>query len=70
MPESTFVSVVFPAPLRPTSPTRSPAVIWKETIAHEQPGADSDGEVVHGDHGLTPWWGETGACGTVRTSSG
>src|SRR5699024_3269055 len=31
VPERTLVRVVLPAPLRPTSPTRSPAVIWKET---------------------------------------
>src|SRR5215475_1858488 len=33
LPDSTFIKVVLPAPLRPTSPIRSPSATWNEASA-------------------------------------
>ena len=49
-PARILVSVVLPAPLRPTRPTLSPARDPEGDVLHEQPGTGADLEVVGGDH--------------------
>ncbi len=69
-PASTLVSVVLPAPLRPTSPTRSPAATRKVAAVEQDAGAGAQLECGGGDHVRASHGSGGGSDGSLRRRPG